>query len=217
LPGKEETTRLRFELLGPAHHRAAFSCGVEALDDYLRKQAAQDVKKRVAVAFVLTPDGKTIAGYYTLSQYAVELDAIPEALAAELPKYPFVPASLIGRLAVGNQFRGQGLGELLLMDALNRCRSGSKQVASAAVIVDAKDERAAAFYKKYGFIDLPKTPKRLFLPMATVEKLFVKPKRLVDPDDVLTPAEAKKVRHGMEQIKGGRFKLWQDAKHELGR
>jgi predicted GNAT family N-acyltransferase len=79
---------------------------------------------------------------------------------------------VIGRLAVSNQFRGQGLGELLLMDAPNRCRSGSKQVASAAVFVDAKDDRAAAFYKKYGFIELPKMHKRLFLPMATVEKLF---------------------------------------------
>jgi GNAT superfamily N-acetyltransferase len=172
LPGKEEATRFRFEPLGPAHDRAAFSCGVETLDNCLRKQATQDVKKRVALAFVLTPDGQTVAGFYTLSQYAVELDAIPDALAANLPKYPFVPATLIGRLAVSDEFRGQGLGELLLMDALNRCLGGSKQVASAAVIGDAKDERAVAFYKKYGFIGLPKIPKRLFLPMATVEELF---------------------------------------------
>jgi ribosomal protein S18 acetylase RimI-like enzyme len=162
----------RFEPLGPGHNRAAFSCGVEALDNYLRKQASQDVKKRVAVAFVLTPDGRTVAGYYTLSQYAVELDAIPDEIAAKLPKYPAVPATLIGRLAVSGEFRGRGLGELLLMDALNRCLKGSKHVASAAVIVDAIDDRAASFYKKYGFIDLPKIPKRLFLPMATVEKLF---------------------------------------------
>src|SRR5208337_4892062 len=128
-------------------------------------QAGQDVKKRVAVAFVLTPDGKTVAGYYTLSQYSVELDAISDGLAAKLPKYPFVPATLIGRLAVSNQFRGQRLGELLLMDALNRCLSGSKQVASAVVIVDAKDDGAAAFYRKHGLIDLPRIPKRLFLPM----------------------------------------------------
>ena len=172
MPGKEETTSIRFELLGPAHDRAAFSCGVEALDNYLRKQAGQVVRKRVAVAFVLTRDGKTIAGYYTLSQYSVELDAIPDGLAAELPKYPFVPATLIGRLAVSNQFRGQGLGELLLLDALNRCLSGSKHVVSAVVIVDARDDTSAAFYKKYGFIELPKIPKRLFLPMATIEKLF---------------------------------------------
>ena len=97
---------------------------------------------------MLTPDGKTVVGYYTLSQHSVELDAIPDRLAAKLPNHPFVPATLIGRLAVSNEFRGRGLGELLLMDALNRCLSGSKQVASAVVIVDAKDDRAAAFYKK---------------------------------------------------------------------
>ncbi len=172
MPGKEQTTGLHFEPLGPGHDRAAFSCGVEALDNYLRKQAGQDVKKRLAAAFVLTPDSKTVAGYYTLSQYSVELDAVPDALAAKLPKYPFVPATLIGRLAVSNEFRGQRLGELLLMDALNRCLSGSKQVAPAAVIVEAKDDSARAFYEKYGFIELPKTPRRLFLPMATIEKLF---------------------------------------------
>jgi ribosomal protein S18 acetylase RimI-like enzyme len=172
LPGKEETTGLRFEPLGAAHDRAAFSCGVEALDNYLRQQAAQHVKKRVALAFVLTPDGRTIAGFYTLSQYAVELDAIPDALAAKLPKYPFVPATLVGRLAVSSKFQSQGLGELLLIDALNRCLCASRQVASAAVIVDAKDDRGAAFYKKYGFIELPEIPRRLFLPMATIEKLF---------------------------------------------
>ena len=154
------------------HDREAFSCGVEGLDKYLRKQAGQDARKRVAVAFVLTPDGKTVAGYYTLSQYSVDLVAISDEVAAKLPKYPFVPATLIGRLAVSNEFRGQGLGELLLLDALNRCLSGSKQVASAAVIVDAKDDGGAAFYQKYGFIELPKTPKRLFLPMVTIEKLF---------------------------------------------
>ena len=154
------------------HDRANFSCGVEVLDNYLRHQAGQDVRKRVAVAFVLTPDGKTIAGYYTLSQYAVELDAIPAVIARKLPKYPLVPTTLIGRLAVSSEFRGQGLGELLLMDALSRCLSGSRQVASAAVIVDAKDANAAAFYKKFGFIELPDIPNRLLLPMATVESLF---------------------------------------------
>lgn len=172
MPGRKEAITLRFDLLGPTHNRVAFSCGVEALDNYLRRQAGQDARKRVAVTFVLTPDGKTVAGYYTLSQYSVELDAIPDDLAAKLPKYPFVPATLIGRLAVSNEFRGQRLGELLLMDALHRCLSGSKQVASAVLIVEAKADSAAAFYKKYGFIELPKIPKRLFLPMETIEKLF---------------------------------------------
>ncbi len=172
MPDQAQAPELQFQPLGPQHDRAGFSCGVEALDHYLQKQARQDIKKHVAVALVLTPDGKTIAGYYTLSQYSVELGVVPQEVAKKLPKYPVVPATLISRLAVSRAFRGRGLGELLLMDTLYRCRVGSRQAASAAVIVDAKDAQAVAFYKKYGFIELPKIPKRLFLPMATNEKLF---------------------------------------------
>ena len=160
------------EPLGPKHDRAAFSCGVEALDAYLQKQARQDFRKRAAVPFVITPDGKTIAGYYTLSQYAVQLDEVPEAIARKLPKYPVVPATLLGRLAVSTAFRGQGLGAMLLMDALYRSLQHSKELASAGVVVDAKDAAALAFYRKYGFLDLPNVEWRLFLPMGTVERLF---------------------------------------------
>lgn len=171
-PEKELAPKFRFELLGATHHRAGFSCGVLPLDHYLQKQAGQDVRRRVAAAFVATPDGKSIAGYYTLSQHSVDLGVLPEQFAGKLPKYPLVPATLIGRLAVSTAFRGQGVGELLLMDALYRSLGGSRQIASAAVIVDAKDERAAGFYRKYGFLELPKIARRLFLPMATVEILF---------------------------------------------
>ncbi len=170
----DETEKPRFviEPLGPKHDRAAFSCGVEALDVYLHKQAGQDFKKRAAVPFVITSDGKTIAGYYTLSQYAVQLDVIPEDVAKKLPKYPTVPATLLGRLAVSTAFRGQGLGALLLMDALNRALQHSREMASAGVVVDAKDAAGFAFYKKYGFLELPKVERRLFLPMGTVEQFF---------------------------------------------
>jgi predicted GNAT family N-acyltransferase len=172
LTAETEKPRFVIEPLGPKHDRAAFSCGVEALDVYLHKQAGQDLKKRAAVPFVITPDGKTIAGYYTLSQYAVQLDAIPEEVAKKLPKYPIVPATLLGRLAVSTAFRGQGLGALLLMDALNRALQHSRELASAGVVVDAKDAAALAFYKKYGFLELPRVERRLFLPMGTVEQLF---------------------------------------------
>jgi len=160
------------EPLGTQHDRAAFSCGVAALDTYLHKQAGQDARRRAAVVFVVTPDGRTIAGYYTLSQYAISLDAVPDQLAKKLPKYPLIPATLVGRLAVSAAFRGKGLGEMLLMDALYRSLGVSRQLASVGVVVDAKDDPAVAFYRKYGFLELPKIPKRLFLPMATVERLF---------------------------------------------
>jgi predicted GNAT family N-acyltransferase len=164
--------RFTFEPLGDQHDRAAFRCGVDALDSYLQKQASQDIAKHAAVAFVATLDNKTIAGYYTLSQYAIDLGDIPEAIAKKLPKYSRVPATLLGRLARSLDFRGKGLGELLLMDALGRNLDLSKQAAFTGVIVDAKDDQAADFYRRYQFIDLPKVERRLFLPMRTIEPLF---------------------------------------------
>jgi len=121
---------------------------------------------------VLTPDGTTIAGYYTLSQFAVRLENLPEAIARKLPKYPLVPSTLIGRLAVSTAFRGQGHGETLLMDALFRILQHAKEIASAGAIVEAIDASAVAFYKKYGFIELPGVYRRLFMPMGTIEALF---------------------------------------------
>ncbi|PYP90483.1 MAG: GNAT family N-acetyltransferase [Candidatus Angelobacter sp. Gp1-AA117] len=160
------------EPLGPNYGRAAFSCGSKELDSYLRTQAGQDLKKRAAVPFVITPDHRTIAGFYTLSQHAVDLGELPEDVAKKLPRYPLVSATLLGRLAVSLQFRSQGLGEKLLMDALYRALQSSKQIASAVVVVDAKDEQAAAFYRKYGFIEFRRIQRRSFLPMATIVQLF---------------------------------------------
>lgn len=160
------------EPLGKHHNRAAFSCGKEELDSYLKTQAGQDARKRAAIPFVITPDHNTIAGFYTLSQYAIELRDVPADLARKLPKYELIPATLLGRLAVIINFRGQGLGRKLLMDALYRCLQSSRQVASTTVIVDAKDDEALAFYRKYGFMELPNVERRLLLPMATIEALF---------------------------------------------
>ena len=159
------------ELLHAGHDREGFSCGAPALDQYLRTQASQDVRKRVAVVFVLTPDRKTVAGYYTLSQHSVELTALPPELAKRLPKYPHVPATLLGRLAVSLAFRGSGYGHALMIDALRRSLAGSQSIASSVVLVDAKDEAAALFYARHGFAALHGIPGRLFLPMATVARL----------------------------------------------
>ena len=160
------------EPLEARHDRAAFSCGVHSLDVYLKTQARQDLKKHAAIPFVITPDGKKIAGYYTLSQYAVELDLVPKELARKLPKYPMVSVTLLGRLAVSSEFRGQGLGATLLMDALQRSLRLSNEVASAGVVVDAIDASAIAFYKKFGFLELPEVERRLFLPIGTIVKLL---------------------------------------------
>jgi len=168
---KTNLSGLRFEPLG-AHDRAAFLCGIEALDRYIQKQASQDVKKKAAVVYVATRDGKTILGYYTLSQYSIQLDQIPIEISRGFPKYPTLPATLLGRLARHSSTKGHGLGELLLLDAVYRALKMSEHVASAAIITDAKDQKAVDFYKKYGFVELPKTERRLFLPMASVSTLF---------------------------------------------
>ncbi len=170
-----EKPRFRFEPLDKKKHdRAAFSCEQESLDTYLKERATQEIKKHVAAVYVLTPDGKTIVGYYTLSQCAIEIGELPFELVQQLhlPKYDKLPATLLGRLARSKQFKGRGVGELLLMGALKRALEHSSNIASVAVVVDAIDENAHAFYGRYGFIDIPNHPNRLFMPMKTVAQIF---------------------------------------------
>ena len=156
------------EPLGEQHDRAAFSCGERALDTYIRRQAGQDVRRGVCRVFVATLDDPAqIAGFYSLSATAVEARTLPSELARKLPKHP-LPAALIGRLAVDQRHRGRGLGKYLLMDALTRSLSASASIGIYAVVVDALDERAQAFYAKFGFTAFPETPNRLFIPLEMI-------------------------------------------------
>lgn len=158
--------------LAPHHDRTSFTCGVAALDRYLRTQAGQDVAKRVAATFVLTePPRVAVLGFYTLAATSARLQDVPASEAKKLPKYPHVPATLLGRLAVDERARGRGYGELLLLDALRRSLDATRAVASAAVLVDAKDDVATRFYARYGFLPFPEQPQRLFLPMRAVAAL----------------------------------------------
>jgi GNAT superfamily N-acetyltransferase len=174
--GRQRPARVLIEPLAAAHDRAAFACGVDALDHYLRTQAGQDVAKRVAAAFVLTePPSSAVLGFYTLAATSLLLRDLPAATAKRLPKYPHVPATLLGRLAVDQRARGRGYGELLLLDALARSLAASATIGAAAVLVDAKDDAARRFYERYGFERLPDQPRRLFLPMRTVAALGLGP------------------------------------------
>ena len=159
------------EPLGSYHDRATFSCGEPALDIYLQRQASQDMRRRVAQGFVAVGDapGK-IAGYYSLSAASFEKDALPPELAKRLPHYP-VSAAVLGRLAIDRAQQGRGLGETLLLDAIRRVVRASTTIAVYAVVVDAKNERAQAFYERYGFRAFAGEPRRLFLPLETFEKL----------------------------------------------
>jgi GNAT superfamily N-acetyltransferase len=159
--------------LDDSHDRRSFHCGVEPLDRYLHMQAGQDQRRHIAVCFVLVDIAKSrIAGYYTLSAFSVIGEALPTQLQKKLPRYGQIPCTLLGRLAVDHQYRGLGVGTRLLIDALARALVNSAEVASWAVIVDAKDEAAEKFYLRYGFKALPTRPGRLFLPMATIADLF---------------------------------------------
>lgn len=159
------------EPLGSHHNRAVFSCGVEPLDVYFQRQAGQDARKRMAAPFVLIDKScGAVAGYYTLSSIGINMSDLPTKISKKLPKYPIAPATLLGRLAVDKNYRGKGLGEILLMDALYK--SLQNEIASMAVVVDAKDDQARSFYEHYHFIRFPDYSHRLFLPMTLIEKMF---------------------------------------------
>ena len=151
------------------HDRAAFACGKEVLNRYLREQAGQDSKRRVAAVFVATRPGEPpVLGYYTLSQASVLLDTLPVGQRKRLPRYPSVPVTLMGRLAVHTSAQRSGLGGLLLGDACRRAAAVADEVASAGILVDAIDDDAVRFYEYFGFLPFPESPHRLFLPMNTI-------------------------------------------------
>lgn len=155
------------------HVRSDFSCGKDSLDNYIRKQASQDLKRRVATVFVLLDDPElNVLAYYTLSAYTVDVTVLDQAFAKHLPRYPLLPATLLGRLAVDSRQKGQRFGELLLVDALRRSLDVAAQVASLAVIAEALDEEALNFYIKYGFQQFKQDPMKLFLPVKSIEELY---------------------------------------------
>ena len=167
---------IRFEPLSKEHDRAGFRSASEALNKYLRELARKDAERGVGVAFVMIDDGspKTIIGYYTLSSFSVELTSLPETLQKKLPRYPSVPATMLGRLA--RDERNPGTGVTLLMDALVRAYQNSKNVASFAIVADAKDQKAVEFYLRHDFQILTPAAEgkmaRVFIAMATVAALI---------------------------------------------
>lgn len=143
-----------------------FSCGVAALDDYFKQFAKGNHTKNIGKTFVLMVDN-VIAGYYTTSMGSVDFFSLPDEFSANFPKYP-IPIARIARLAVDTKKQGQGWGAFLLADALNRIRDASSLIAAFGVVVDAKDEKAKAFYMKFGFIPFPNNSLCLFLPTVSI-------------------------------------------------
>lgn len=148
-----------------SHDRTTFDSGSPALDQYFAQQVSQDVRRRITACYVaLSAEGR-IAGFYTLASTALLLSDLPASIGKKLPRYPLVPAVRMGRLAVDKKFKGLGLGGALLADGLDRAIRAD--IAAYALVVDAKDESAAAFYRHHGLTALPSQPMTLFLPLAT--------------------------------------------------
>jgi GNAT superfamily N-acetyltransferase len=160
------------ELLDKNHNRDDFDCGKALLNKYLKTQAGQDLKRKLAVCFVLSNNEKKIQGYYTLSNNSIPLSSFPEPIRNKLPKsYIAIPSTLLGRLAIDKKYQGQGIGKILLIDALKRSYEISQEIGSFAVIVDPIDKEAEKFYKKYDFIKLPDSEK-MFIAIKTLQELF---------------------------------------------
>jgi ribosomal protein S18 acetylase RimI-like enzyme len=161
------------ELLRKDHNRKDFDCGNATLNIYLRNQAGQDVKRKLSACFVL-PDSDTnlIKGYYTLSNNSIPLQSFSQEVRRKLPKsYTSIPTTLLGRLAIDKRSQGQGIGKILLIDALKRSYEISRELGSFGVVVDPIDRSAKNFYRKYDFIELPDSGK-MFIAMKTLQELF---------------------------------------------
>lgn len=153
--------------LDPDSDRSNFACGVESWDRYFRTQVSQDIKRRVTACFTAVDTRGRVAGYYTLASASLLLTDLPVSMAKKLPRYPRVPAVRMGRLAVDQTYKGEGLGAALLADALRRALKAD--IAAYAFVVDAKDELAAQFYAHHGFMATADNPLFLYLPLATVK------------------------------------------------
>lgn len=157
------------EPFAKGHERSHFACGRSALDDFIRARVSQYEKRRLGKTFVaVSPGDMRVIGYFTLAAGAVAFEHLPDDASRKLPKHP-VPVVLLARLAVDQSAQGQGLGEVLLLDALQRSLDLSSGLGVYAVEVDALDDAAAAFYRKYGFTPLLDDPLHLYLPITTVE------------------------------------------------
>lgn len=165
--------RKMIELLNKKHYRKDFDCEKELLNNYLKNQAGQDVKRKLSACFVLAKkDTNSIKGYYTLSNNSIPLSNFPESIQKRLPKsYVSIPTTLLGRLAIDKKYQGKGIGKILLIDALKRSYEISLEIGSFAVAVDPIDKEAERFYEKYDFIKLPDS-KKTFVAIQTLKGLF---------------------------------------------
>lgn len=157
--------------LDSKHEKKDFDCGKASLNQYIKTQAGQDVKKQASTCFILEGEDKIVVGYYTLSAASISRGMVPEEAQKKMPRYNDLPVILLGRLALDQKHQGKGLGNILLADALKRAYHATSTIGCVAVVVDPLDQEAESYYARFGFIELPGSGK-MFLAMKTIESLF---------------------------------------------
>ena len=160
---------LKIEVLTREHHRKTFDCGVAALNAYLSQTAFQHAQKGLSETFVAVEESQPfdIVGFFTLTLSEIDRALLPESFAKKLPNH-HLPVIKLARLAIAKTHQGQGIGEALLFESLSRAYRVYELVGAVALFVDAKDERVALFYQRYGFVPIPSFPLQLFLSFDTI-------------------------------------------------
>ena len=161
-------------MLSRDHDRESFDCGVEPLNAYLRGTARQHIEKQISMTYVLTDEEagvpKPILGYFTVGMCEILSEQVSPKFAKKYP--PKLPAVRLGRLAIDHRHQGKNLGKALLFAALKHYWHAAESIGGVALIVDAKDDKAAAFYLHFGFLAFHSDPLKLFMPLGTVKQLF---------------------------------------------
>ncbi len=164
----------RLERLGRGHPRRSFRSGEELVDNWLAAKALQNQEKRLSVTKVLLDENGSIAGYYTLATGQVDFGDLPAEVAKRLPRR-LLPVAVLAWLGVSISHQGQGLGRLLLAQALRDCHEAGKTFAFVAVILDCISDAAKAFYRQWDFEELPGHPYRLFLSAKRLDAMMQEP------------------------------------------
>jgi GNAT superfamily N-acetyltransferase len=158
------------EPIGKKRDRAAFDCGDEALNEFLRRYARKSHERGGAKTFLAIDDaaGKAILGFYSLSPASVAYARTPEIVRQGLARHD-VPGFRLARVAVDHRWQGQGIGGQLLLAAGRRCLLAAAEVGGVVLVIDAQNERVARWYATYGAVPLLDAPLTLMLPLATIE------------------------------------------------
>lgn len=161
---------LDFKLLDKTHDRSAFDCGDETLNKYLLERSGQELRRNIAFPYLMTlKDQNKVCGYYTLSAASVQANKLPAEI-TKVTRYDYLPAVLIGRLALDKAYQGKGYGQYLLIDALRRI-ARSRDFAITLIVVDAKSQKAENFYKHFGFISFESEKRALFIPFKSIKDI----------------------------------------------